>query len=241
MDRRERFSDDEEMLRMVSDSEQATMWTALPVYVVEYNPAQMTCDLQPTTQCRQQNPDGSFVYVSVPVLRDCPVIFPTGGGFTLTFPIAPGDEGLAIFSSRCIDAWWMNGGVQAPTEIRMHDLSDGFYLPGCRSTPRVLANLSTGTTQLRSDDGKTFIEVAGGGIVNITAPTEINLNSPVVNVAGIIAVQNENNIAEPCTINGQINATGDVIAGTNAANISLLNHVHTGVQRGTGSTDSPTG
>ena len=31
------------------------------------------------------------------------MVFPGGGGFALTFPVAAGDECLVVFASRCID------------------------------------------------------------------------------------------------------------------------------------------
>jgi len=227
---------------MLFGSEQAGLWTAVPVIVQSFNAGAMTCELQPTIQCRVRAPDGTLSMVNLPLLLDCPVIFPSGGGFSLTFPIAKGDEGLAIFASRCIDGWWQSGGVgQAPTEIRMHDLSDGFYLPGCRSKPRALSGISGTTTQLRSDDGTTFVEVAGGGIVNVTAPTAINLNTPTVNIQGVINVLNENSATEPFIVAGNIQVQGDVVAGAGTSNISLLNHHHTGVQTGSGNTGGPVG
>lgn len=239
IDPRERYYDEEEKLRTAFEGQQAGLWTALPVIVVSYNADLQTCVLQPSIQALQRDQYANLNYVKLPILQDCPVIFPSGGGFTLTFPIAAGDEGLAIFASRCIDGWWQNGGTQIPLEIRMHDLSDGFYLPGARSKPRALSSASTTTTQLRSDDSLTYVEIAGGGVVNVAAPTSINLNTPVVNIAGIINVMNENSVSVPCNISGALQATGDILANSGA--ISLVNHVHTGVQPGSGNTGPATG
>ncbi|MCL9653139.1 hypothetical protein L2088_00345 [Pseudomonas protegens] len=96
---------------------------------------------------------------SRPLLLDCPVQFPAGGGCTLTFPVAKGDECLVVFSSRCIDAWWQSGGIQVQAELRMHDMSDGFALLGFRSLPRMIPGISTSAVQLRSDHSSAFIEV----------------------------------------------------------------------------------
>ena len=74
-----------------------------------------------------------------------PVVFPGGGGFALTFPVAAGDECLVVFASRCIDAWWQSGGVGEPMEPRMHDLSDGFALIGVRSQPAHVSRRDVGS------------------------------------------------------------------------------------------------
>jgi hypothetical protein len=84
---------------------------------------------------------------------DVPVIFPRGGGCTLTFPVKAGDECLLIFADRCIDFWWQNGGVQKPVDLRMHDLSDAFAIVGPQSQAHKISGISTSAAQLRTDDG----------------------------------------------------------------------------------------
>lgn len=135
----------------------------------------MTCVVQPSIQAKIRTKEGNINTVNLPLLLDCPVQFPAGGGGNLTFPVAEGDECLVVFSSRCIDAWWQQGGIQPPMELRMHDLSDGFAMLGFRSQPRVLPNLSTDSMQLRSDDGLTYISLKDG---------EIRINADKVIVHG---------------------------------------------------------
>ena len=165
-----------------------------------------------------------------------PVYYPSGGGFTLTFPIAAGDECIVLFNDRQIDNWLATGAGKPPIVGRAHDLSDGLALVGIRNNTRALTAVSTTTTQLRSDAGTTYVEIAGGGIVNVVAPTGMTITSPTVTITGIIAVQNVNSLSNPCSINGTINATGDVVAQTGGTNISLTNHKHHGVTTGLGDT-----
>ena len=238
MDRRERLNDPEEMLRMAFEGMLSGVWTGLPAYVVSYNAALQTCVVQPTVMSRQQQPDGSFVFAKLPVLQDCPVGWQGGGGFSLTFPLAKGDEGMVLFSNRCIDGWWQNSGVQVPPEIRMYDLSDGFFLPKFRSKPKALPNVSTTSTQWRSDDGSTFVEVADGQVVNVTAPQGMTFTTPSLTISGIINVENVNNQAVPCAINGAITATGEITS-TLGGNHTLTQHVHGGVQAGASNTATP--
>jgi Phage protein Gp138 N-terminal domain/GpV Apex motif len=155
--------------------------------------------------------DGTRTLAEYPLLLTVPVAFPGGGGFTLTFPIAVGDECLVVFNDRELDNWFSSGAGLPPTTARIHDISDGVAFVGLRSSPRALASISSSTTQLRSDDGTTFVEIAGGGIINAVAPTSINFTTPVLNV------------------------TGDVVAGT----ISLKHHIHSGVQTGGGNSGQP--
>lgn len=190
MDRAERQNDLNLALLNALEGHQAGLWTALPGIVQSFDPVEMTCEVQPTIQgyvFREEawpsasRPGDVFPWATLPLLVNCPVVFQGGGGFTLTFPIKQGDEALVIFASRCIDNWWQLGDIQSQAEIRMHDLSDGFVIVGPRSLPKTLDGISTANAQLRSDDGTTFVEVAGDH-VHVTAPAEITLHAPLVTI-----------------------------------------------------------
>lgn len=219
MDRRERIDDPEEATRVAQDGHQAQIWTSIPGVIQSFDPGEQTAVVQPVIQGIIQAKDGSFSNANMPLLLDVPVEFPSGGGYTMTFPIAPGDECMVEFSSRCIDAWWQNGGTaNVQMDQRMHDLSDAVCRVGVRSQARKLANISTTTAQFRSDDKTVYVELdQAGGIVTIKAPTKIILDSPEVHTTG------------------KITAVDDVTAGT----ISLQNHVHSGVAVGAADSGPP--
>jgi hypothetical protein len=176
MDQRERLNDAEEALRVALQGFQAGVWTALPGILQSYDATALTCTVQPSIQGQLRQQDGSWKDVNLPILLDCPVIFMGGGAFTWTFPLTQGDEGLVVFSSRCIDAWWYSGGVQKQARARMHDLSDGFFLPKVFSQPRKLLNVNTEFPELRSTDGSIkFAATATGFKVFGTLETTGNL------------------------------------------------------------------
>lgn len=164
---------------MALDSLQARLWTALPGIVDSFDADRLVCNVQTTILINARDPQGNIQALRIPTLLDCPVVFPSGGGVSLTFPLQVGDEVLVIFASRCIDSWWQLSGVQGQAVMRMHDLSDGFVIPGPRSQPNKYT-ASTTEVQLRTDDGTTLIGinpttkamrlVAPGGIA-ITSPT----------------------------------------------------------------------
>lgn len=232
MDRRERFDDPEEALRVAMEGNQAAMWTAIPGIVQSYDAAAVTVSVQPAIKGIVQGADGNFQASNMPILPDVPVVFPRGGGCTLTFPIAAGDECLVVFSSRCIDMWWQNGGVQMPFEQRMHDLSDGFAIMGPQSQKNKITNISNTAVQLRSNDGIAVIQlnptthaidVVTTGAVTVSTTTDIILNAPSVTINGNV------------TVNGRVDASGDVTGqGT-----SLHHHTHGGVKAGAESTAEP--
>ena len=217
MDQRELHGDLSEAVRLVVRAALLDMQTAMPVHIVEYNALGAYATCQPTTRAYIPSQDGSFKWVQLPLLIYVPVIFPRGGGYTLTFPIKPGDEGLCVFSSRAIDAWWTSGGIQNQVELRHHDLSDGFVIVGPRSQANLmLAPASQLGPELRSDDGlvKIGLDILG---VSITAP--------LTTITGALQVSGGITTAVPGAI-----STGDVssnAAGDSGSTTSAMNEVAT--------------
>lgn len=174
MDPRERLDDPDEALRAALGGHQATMWTALPGIVESYQPGAGGCgtvSVQPAIQGTVSGPDGVAQLVNLPLLVDVPVVGFGAGGFVITVPIKPGDEVLVVFASRCIDAWWTSGGVGAPTEMRMHDLSDGFALPCPMSQAKRVENINPNAIEMRNESGTGRISIDSAGNITIASPT----------------------------------------------------------------------
>lgn len=209
-DPRQLLNDSEEAFRIGFEGQQANMWTALPGIITAINFDDNTCSVQPVIQGSVEDENGNVTFVNLPVLIHVPIVFPRAGGFVLTFPMAIGDEVLVVFSSRSIDSWWQSGGIQKPVESRMHDLSDGFAIPGASSVPKAIAGISATDAQLRNESGDTFLSITADGKIKMTAPAGVE-------------------------IEGDLTVTGEVTAGI----IPLTTHVHGGVTTGGGVTGAP--
>lgn len=215
-----RPADEQDVAQLVQDNAKAAVTNALPGVIRSFDPETVTCDVDIAITARMTKAgtmveDFQYESVRYPILEDLPVVFPRGGGVTLTFPIKEGDECLIVFSSRSIDFWWQNGGVQERADGRVLDLSDAFVIPGPQSQARKISGISTSAAQLRTDDGTAFVEVSAGGAITITSP-QITINGPV-------------------QVNGSITSTGDQTAN----GISQVNHTHGGVQSGGSNTGKP--
>lgn len=220
MDRRGLLNDPVETQTLILDGRQSTMWTALPCFVTKVNLAQMTIEAQPTIQGVTYDQNNQATYVDLPLLADVPIVFPSAGGFTITLPIAVNDEILVIFSSRCIDSWWQNGGIGLPLEMRMHDLSDGFAIPGPKSQPNVIPNISATNAQIRNNAGTTYIEITSDGKINLVSPSSTNITGNL-------------------RVSGTIVCVGDVVADSLTTPVSLSTHLHSGVTTGGGDSGPP--
>lgn len=233
----------QETLERVKDKSVANARTALPGVILSFDPDTVTCSV---VLCSKSSKPVPYEDISktesmdFPLLVDLPVVFPRGGGVTLTFPLAEGDECLVVFSDRCIDFWWQNGGVQELVDWRSHDLSDAFVIPGPQSQAKKIGGISTTAAQLRTDDGSAFIELAAGGDITATTTGNATINAPEIILNGNVTIngnlsQGMGDSGGTATMRGPVTVSNDVTAGGK----SLMTHTHGGVETGNDSTGAP--
>lgn len=241
----ERQDSPELVLKAVADSLSTSLRVAMPGIIQSFDAGAVTATIQPAVKASVRQSDGSLSSVALPLLVDVPVVFPRGGGVTLTFPVAAGDECLVVFADRCIDYWWQNGGVQEPVDQRQHHLADAFALIGPQSQANKISGISTSGAQFRSDDGSTYLEinptsqkmkiVAPGGLEVITPLADF---SEAVTIKGLLSWMGGmvGSIASgtAAKITGMVEFVGEVFA--NGKRIDDK-HKHGGVERGGGQTD----
>ncbi|EPM7412864.1 Gp138 family membrane-puncturing spike protein [Klebsiella variicola] len=221
---------------------------SMPGIIQSFDPDAVTAVVQPAIKGAEKDESGAEVSVNLPLLVDVPVLFPRGGGCTLTFPVKAGDECLVIFADRCIDFWWQSGGIQEPVDERMHDLSDAFCIVGPQSQAKKIGGISTTAAQLRTDDGSAFIEVAAGhdvtvktsGKLTASADGGTEITSPEIILNGNVTIngnlsQGMGESGGSATMHGPVTVTNDVTAGGK----SLMTHTHGGVEHGNDSTGEP--
>ena len=228
MDIRERFDDPEETIRAAIEQHMARVWTSAPARVVAYDAAKQTVSLQVTQKAFVKQPDGSVKAMTIPVLQDIRVQFPAGGGQSITFPIAVGDEGMATFTTRSPDGWQQSGQESAPPDAFVSNLSNAFFQPGLKPDTKVLPNVSTTETQIRSDDGNTTIGISGGGGVSVNTDKAVAISA----AQGVTMTGGAGNI----NFNGTLIVTGEI----RLNGINLSTHKHTGVQTGGDTSTGPT-
>jgi phage baseplate assembly protein gpV len=221
------------------------MRVSLPGIIQSFDPETVTCVVQPAIKGAVPDDSGVPVSSDMTLLMDVPVMFPRGGGCTLTFPVKPGDECLIVFSDRCTDFWWQSGGVQEPADDRQHDLSDAFAIVGPQSQAKKISGISVSATQLRSDDGSTFFEIdPNTQKIKIVAPGGLDIETPLATFSHAVTIR-----GLLSWLGGMVGSvvsgvaskiTGDVeFIGSVKANGKVIDdkHKHGGVQRGDGQTD----
>ena len=107
---------EQDVIELVQKKSKLAVTNALPGIIRSFDHKTVTCEVDIAvkvnlTKAGTLYEDYKYESADYPILVDLPVIFPRGGGVTLTFPIKEGDECLVVFSSRSIDFWWQNGGI----------------------------------------------------------------------------------------------------------------------------------
>lgn len=233
---------EQQAMKVLSDTIFSMLRVSLPGIIESFDPIACTCTVQPALKGQTADELGNMKSAPLPLLVDVPVVFPRGGGCTITFPVKAGDECLVVFSDRCIDFWWQSGGVQETVDPRQHDLSDAFAIVGPQSQANVISNISSTTLQMRTDDGATYIELdPNSHAINLVAPGGVNVTTPLakfsqaVNISGLLtwAGGMVGSIASgtAAKITGAIQFLGTLTS--NGKDISDQ-HTHSGVQSGTG-------
>lgn len=200
---------------------QSNVYTALPAKVISFDGHTVSC------QVMVNRVMANGQEITIPPLVDVPAQFPHAGGFCITVPIKAGDEGLVIFSSRCIDGWFASGNASKPLDNRINDLSDGFFIVGCNSVPNKIPDFYHDGVSMQTDDGQTHIRLTEGTIY----------------IKGNVEHEgNTNQIGSYNQTDGNTNSSGTITAEDVKTNkgIDLNTHTHTDVKSGNDKTGAPT-
>lgn len=137
----------------------ASMHTGAIARVVSYDSTKQRARVQPVIRGRYDDGE-SFQF---PQLVDVPVMFPQGGGYSITFPLQAGDHVWLVFSERSADEWRARGGSDVePQSTRRFDLSDAFAIPGPRPDNSPLLGVQNNAVALGSPSMR--VEISNGGI-----------------------------------------------------------------------------
>lgn len=194
--------------------------------------------LSATPLVAQTDADGNLIPpVSIPRL---PYFRLQHGTAAIICDPVPGDVGLAIFAQS--DCSKVNGGTEpvTPGSFRSFDMSDGFYIGGFwGKKPETFIHIEqAGTVHVVAKTVTTDCQQA-----TVNATTHADVTTPEMKVTGKLTVTGlitgTGGLAisggSGATVNGSLTTTGDV----KAAGISLDNHVHSGVEGGSGTSGKP--
>ncbi len=191
-------------IRLGVDSRIKELHTSLPGVIVDFDPDKQTAGVQLSIKRIIKSDDGmdiSTYEIDIPKLINIPIIFPRGGGFSLTFPVKPGDECLVNFCERSIDRWHEFSGNQKPGARRFHSFSDAVAFVGLSSKPNKIPSFDPDNVQMKADSGDSQITVLGDGTMELKAVTKVTIDTPLTEITGDVNIMG----------NAQIDGTLDVV------------------------------
>ncbi len=124
--------DELDALQRLARAEVARVRTCIPGVVTAYDSATQRADVRPAIRHAYRDADGSVAQEQHPIIPGCPVLFPasSSGGFSIAWPLSPGDEVLVLVAERSIDEWQAEGNTDTvPQDLRRFALSDAMVLP----------------------------------------------------------------------------------------------------------------
>jgi hypothetical protein len=155
-----------ETLRQVVDSFGLDLHVALPGTIRSYDAESQTAEIELGTQrvipAADEDEDDDTAE-TLPILPSVPVIWPSGGGHFIHWPLSAGDTVLVVFCETDLNAWRESGGVADPGVATRHGLSGGVALPGLRTRGNPIG-AADGTYGRLGLDGGVVIEFRSGEI-----------------------------------------------------------------------------
>lgn len=202
----------------------ATGMPGIIVSVAEYGDKQFV-DVKPALSRVLET--GQVISNDEITIYDVPVIWPSGGGAMLSFPLKVGDTVWLSFSQRNLEDWLYSDGTQEviPGDSRHFSMTDAVAKP-CLYT--ALSNLHPSTDNVELKWNDTLISMKPSGEVSTS------------NASGSYTLKSDGNIylkpASTVTVIGNVEVQGTIHATQNissdtdvlSAGISGKNHNHIG-------------
>lgn len=241
------------------DARLKDLHTSMPGIIETFDAEKQLATIQPAIRRIFVTRDGEkeiLVPSDLPILINVPIIFPRGGGFSLTFPVKQGDECLLVFCERSIDNWHETGKVKVPGAKRFHSLSDATAFVGLSSIPNKVPNYDPDNTVIKKDDDSVYIKLNEDKSLEIFTESDIVAEAEGdvnLTVGGQLDAQitGNTNITSPnitldgnVVITGNAEVQGDTSLGANVTSNSKDisdTHTHTGSPTAPGGPISDTG
>ncbi|WRQ13138.1 baseplate spike [Vibrio phage vB_VpM-pA2SJ1] len=211
------------------------IFTSLPGHVIEFDPDTGLVKVQPGIQ--RVWGEKEEIIKPAPIV-EVPLQIYGGSDYYVECEINYGDEGLIVFSQRCIDAWVQSGGIATKVSNRMFDETDAFFIPGVHSIQNRAKGHSNNGIRLRNKSGDKFIHLKNDGSAQIDV-TRLTVNAQTT-INGDTTINGNTSISKSLTVAQTVKAaTINALSSLLVKGLEMLGHKHGGVEPGKGTTGGP--
>jgi len=200
--------------------------TSIPGHVIAFDPDRQVAQIQ--IGIMRVDIDGRTF--APPPLIEVPVYFSGGSEFMIEHQIDPGDDGLVLFSQRCIDGWFNTGGIAENPIGRFHDYADAMFLPGMRPQPKAIKAFSNNGIRMRDAAGANYFWLKNDGTGEIKVST-LNVIGNIVHTGD----QTTSGTVQGNNIKGVVKVDAPTLSATTSltvAGVEMGDHDHGNVQNG---------
>jgi hypothetical protein len=143
-----------EVLDAAIDTRLLELHTALPGRIESYDGSTQKANIKPLVKQAYTDEEDTRRVASIPVIPSVPVLFPGGGGYRVTFPVAAGDFCLLVVSESSMDRWLSGSGGEVDPEIDQHHaLQDAVAIVGIKPFGAPWSSAPTDEATIGKDDG----------------------------------------------------------------------------------------
>jgi hypothetical protein len=160
-------------------------------------------------------------------IGNVPVLSLGGGGFHVSFPLKQGDIGWIMAADRDLSLFLQSLGESGLNTYRKHSFADSWFIPDVFRQYTINAADSAAMV-IQSTDGTTRISISEGSI-NITAPTAVNVTTPIATFSQDVKVTRNLTVGGNAVITGNTQVNGGFDAsGSSSGSVTLPNNTTIG-------------
>ncbi len=157
---------------------------SMPAIAMEVNEDQSLALVVPAYRERVMGQDRVTEFEDMQPIADVPIAhYSSNKGYVLT-KVEAGCHGEIHFCDFDLQNYIESGEIFDVKTRRFHHYSDCFFVPGGFSYARRIDPIDADVA-IASIDGLNCVAIKEGGIVDISAATQLNLNAPMVTLNGI--------------------------------------------------------
>lgn len=211
--------------------------THYPGKILAFDPVRQVAKVQVMREQYNNTLHSMYTEYDFPILQDVPVQFPQGGGYSLTFPVAAGDNCLLDFCDKGIAHWLYEGkdkigkfssGVPKADYFRSYNINDAVAMVGFNPIPQAIPNFNASAPELRNAARSQRITLLPSGKMEVITPSELHITAPETVMDGNMTINGNLHVTGKISSDDTITSAVDVFATT----VSLLSHLTTGVTPG---------
>lgn len=204
------------------------MHTSYPGFVYGFDAATQTCSVQLAIDTLFTGMKDGYSFVPKKRLRNVPVQFVQGGGWSITHPVPDGTPCYVHFAMRGIEHWLAEGkdsapplnGKPSPAYSRMFSHLNAVCQIGYQPIPNAIPGFQTDVMEMRNADrsiratlsgsairiiaGSSLIRIDKSGDIQIETSTKATVKAPQIILDGATTV------TKSLTVQGGMSVTGSV-------------------------------